>query len=61
MNTAICIDCLENPAVTNDGKLCKKCLKARLEAMTPLRTRKPPSEHLGRSQRPSNVLGGTPH
>ena len=30
-----CIDCESDPAVTNDGKLCLKCLKARINEMTP--------------------------
>ena len=30
-----CIDCESEPAVTNDGKLCLKCLKARINEMNP--------------------------
>jgi hypothetical protein len=31
----ICVDCESKPAVTNDGRLCLKCLKDRIETMTP--------------------------
>lgn len=31
----LCIDCQSKPVVTNDGKLCLKCLKQRIDEMNP--------------------------
>jgi hypothetical protein len=32
----ICCDCLDKPAVTNDGRWCKACLKRRIVHDTPM-------------------------
>ena len=52
----LCIDCEEKPAVTNDGRLCKRCLKKRIYQATPDTFHT--SDRLGRKERSTKVTSG---
>ena len=52
----VCIDCEKKPAVTNDGKLCKACLKARIRELTPIP--KTPGKMRGRKSISLEVIAG---
>lgn len=59
----LCCECVGKPAVTNDGRFCKKCLSQVLREREPVvrDLNRQGTDTTGRKQRSPDMLGGVPH